>query len=225
MIEKPRQRLLNCRTIFEENFLSKEAIKMNWAAGVVLFIFCSAPLFGAQRVCAVPGQGYFRIHVGTGGLFGAFAHDHSVEAKKIMGCATIDETDVTRSSIKLEFPSADIRVIDPKESEKDRAEVQRTMETDVLRVSEYPSITFESTAVERTGDANRMRVRGNLTIRGKTLPVVIPLTLTHLDEGTYRATGEYRFKQSSFLIKPVQLAGGTVKVKDELETQFEIVLK
>ena len=225
MIEKPRQRLLNCRTIFEENFLSKEAIKMNWAAGVVLFIFCSAPLFGAQRVCAVPGQGYFRIHVGTGGLFGAFAHDHSVEAKKIMGCATIDETDVTRSSIKLEFPSADIRVIDPKESEKDRAEVQRTMETEVLRVSEYPSIIFESTAVERTGDANRMRVQGNLTIRGKTLPVVIPLTLTHLDEGTYRATGEYRFKQSSFLIKPIQLAGGTVKVKDELETQFEIVLK
>ena len=198
---------------------------MNWAAGVVLFIFCSAPLFGAQRVCAVPGQGYFRIHVGTGGLFGAFAHDHSVEAKKITGCATIDETDVTRSSIKLEFPSADIRVIDPKESEKDRAEVQRTMETEVLRVSEYPSIIFESTAVERTGDANRMRVQGNLTIRGKTLPVVIPLTLTHLDEGTYRATGEYRFKQSSFLIKPIQLAGGTVKVKDELETQFEIVLK
>jgi len=225
MIEKPRQRLLNCRTIFEENFLSKEAIKMNWAAGVVLFIFCSAPLFGAQRVCAVPGQGYFRIHVGTGGFFGAFAHDHSVEAKKIMGCATIDETDVTRSSIKLEFPSADIRVIDPKESQKDRAEVQRTMETEVLRVSEYPSIIFESTAVERTGDANRVRVRGNLTIRGKTLPVVIPLTLAHLEEGTYRATGEYRFKQSSFMIKPVQIAGGTVKVKDELETQFEIVLK
>ena len=128
---------------------------MNWTAGVVLFIFCSVPLFGAQRLCAVPGQGYFRIHVGTGGFFGAFAHDHSVEAKKIMGCATIDETDVTRSSIKLEFPSADIRVIDPKESEKDRAEVQRTMETEVLRVSEYPSIIFESTAVERTGDANR----------------------------------------------------------------------
>ena len=225
MIEKPRQRLLNCRTIFEENFLSKEALKMNWAAGVVLFIFCSAPLFGAQRLCAVPGQGYFRIRVGTGGLFGAFAHDHSIEAKKIMGCATIDETDVTRSSIKLEFPSADIRVIDPKESQKDRAEVQRTMETEVLRVSEYPSIIFESTAVERTGDANRVRVRGNLTIRGKTLPVVIPLTLAHLEEGTYRATGEYRFKQSSFMIKPVQIAGGTVKVKDELETQFEIVLK
>src|SRR5438552_9085814 len=198
---------------------------MNWTAGVVLFIFCSAPLFGAQRVCGVHGQGYFRIHVGTGGLFGAFAHDHSVEAKKITGCATIDETDVTRSSIKLEFPAADIRVIDPKESEKDRAEVQKTMATDVLRVSEYPRVTFESTAVERAGDANQFRVRGNLTLRGKTQPVVIPLPVTRSADGTYRAKGEYRFKQSSFLIKPIQLAGGTVKVKDELQTQFELYLK
>ena len=84
-----------------------------------------------------------------------------------MGCATIDETDVTRSSIKLEFPSADIRVIDPKESEKDRAEVQRTMETEVLPVSEYPRNLFESIAIERTGDANRIRVRGNLTYAEK----------------------------------------------------------
>ncbi|PYS07707.1 MAG: hypothetical protein DMG15_29530 [Acidobacteria bacterium] len=99
------------------------------------------------------------------------------------------------------------------------------METEVLRVSEYPRNLFESIAIERTGDANRIRVRGNLTIRGKTLPVMIPSTLTHLEDGTYRAAGEYRFKQSSFLIKPVQLAGGTVRVKDELQTQFEILLK
>src|SRR5437016_2313554 len=198
---------------------------MKWSICLMSLVLMTMPASAAERACIVPGQGYFRIHVGTAGLFGAFAHDHSIEAKKVVGCASIDPKDLQRSSVKLEFPAADIRVIDPKESEKDRAEVQKTMETDVLRVSEYPRVTFESTAVERTGDANRMRVRGNLTIRGKTLPVVIPLTLTHLEEGTYRATGEYRFKQSSFLIKPVQLAGGTVKVKDELETQFEIVLK
>jgi hypothetical protein len=49
--------------------------------------------------------------------------------------------------------------------------------------------------------------------------------VTRLSDGTYRVDGEYKFKQSSFLIKPIQLAGGTVKVKDELETQFELFLK
>ena len=171
------------------------------------------------------GRGYFRIHVGTAGLFGGLGHEHSIEAQKVTGCAMIDSNDVAHSSLKLEFPTVDIRVVDPGESEKDHAEVQKTMETQVLRVSEYPKVTFESTGVEPNGALNRLRLRGNLTIRGKTVPVIIPLMVTRLNDGTYRATGEYKFKQSSFLIKPIQLAGGAVKVKDELETEFELFLK
>lgn len=187
-------------------------------------LICTAAS-AAEQHCVVPGRGYFRIHVGTAGLFGGLGHGHSIEAQKVMGCATIDSTDVAHSSVTLEFSTADIRVIDPKESEKDRAEVQRTMETQVLQVSEYPRVTFESTGVEQDGALNRVRVRGNLTIRGKTLPVTIPVMVTRLADGTYRAAGEYKFKQSSFLIKPIQLAGGTVKVKDELQTEFELFLK
>ena len=68
-------------------------------------------------------------------------------------------------------------------------------------------------------------MRGSLTIRGKTQPALIPLTFTRLPDGTYRAFGEYRFKQTSFGIKPIQLAGGTVKVKDEIGVEFELFLK
>ena len=192
---------------------------------LVVALLISRTVFAAEQHCVVPGRGYFRIHVGTAGLFGALAHDHSIEAQKVMGCALIDSNDVAHSSVKLEFPTAGIRVIDPKENEKDRAEVQKTMETEVLHVSEYPRVTFESTGIEPDGALNRMRLRGNLTIRGKTLPVIISVMVTRLSDGTYRVDGEYKFKQSSFLIKPIQLAGGTVKVKDELETQFELFLK
>src|SRR2546425_8837308 len=126
---------------------------MKWNTFILLLILTPVPLFGTDRACVMPGQGYFRIHVGTAGLFGAFAHDHSIEAQKVVGCATIDSKEVTHSSIKLEFPTADIRVIDPKESEKDRAEVQKTMESQVLRISEYPRVTFASTGVERLAGA------------------------------------------------------------------------
>jgi polyisoprenoid-binding protein YceI len=180
--------------------------------------------YGAEAPCVVPQQGYFRFHVGTGGVFGAFAHNHLIETLGIAGCATLDAKDLMRSSIKLTFRTADLRVTDPKESEKDRAQVQKTMETEVLRVSEFPQVTFESTSIENTG-GNQLRVRGNLTIRGKTQPVVIPLTFTQLSDGTYRAQGRYNFKQTTFGIKPIQLGGGTIKVKDELETEFEIFLK
>jgi polyisoprenoid-binding protein YceI len=192
---------------------------------LLAFLLMSNTLFAAEQRCVVSGRGYFRIHVGTAGLFGGLGHDHSIEAQKVTGCATIDSTDLAHSSVKLEFSTADIRVIDPGESEKDRAEVQKTMETQVLRVSEYPRVTFESTGVEPDGALNRLRLRGNLTIRGKTVPVVIPVMVTRLADGTYRAAGEFKFKQSSFLIKPIQLGGGAVKVKDELQTEFEFFLK
>jgi polyisoprenoid-binding protein YceI len=183
-----------------------------------------AAAFGADGPCVVPQQGYFRIHVGTGGVFGAFAHNHLIEAQRITGCASVDPKDVTHSSIKLTFTTADLRVLDPKESAKDRAEVQKTMETEVLRISEFPQVVFESTSIENAG-GNQLRVRGNLTIRGNTQSVVIPVALTHLADGAFQAQGRYNFKQSTFGIKPIQIGGGTIKVKDELETEFELYLK
>jgi polyisoprenoid-binding protein YceI len=191
---------------------------------ILVCMFIATAVY-ANGPCVIPGKGHFRINVGTAGLFGAFAHNHLIEARKIDGCATIDTKDLTHSSIKLTFATAAIRVIDPKESAKDRAEVQKTMEMEVLRVSEHPGVTFVSTKIENAGTAGQLRVHGNLTIRGKAQPVVIPVTLTHQEDGTYRAVGKYQFKQTSFGIKPITLAGGTVKVKDELQTDFEIFLK
>ena len=192
----------------------------------LLFVFAMAgKSYAAEGPCVMPNRGHFQIHTGTSGLFGAFAHDHLIEAKSVEGCATIDSQNPAKSSIKLTFTTANIKVVDPKESPEDRAKVQKTMETDVLRVSEFPRITFESSAVEKGTSTNSYRVRGNLTIRGNTQPVTVPVALTKLQDGTYRVTGEYRFKQTAFGIKPVQLAGGTVKVKDELRTEFELFLK
>jgi polyisoprenoid-binding protein YceI len=190
-----------------------------------------AVLFAGQAVqaqngpCVIPGRGYFRVHVGTGGLFGAFAHDHLIEAQKLEGCAVLDAKDLTHSSIKLTFAASGVRVMDPGESEKDRATVQQNMENDVLLVSKFPKIIFESTSIELGSAANQLKVHGNLTIRDKTQAVVIPLTFKRLGDGTYQADGKYNFKQSSFGIKPIQLGGGTIKVKDDLETEFELFLK
>ena len=198
---------------------------MKWSLFIFSLLLISNSLFAAEQHCVVPGRGYFRIHVGSAGLLGSLGHEHSIEAQKVTGCAMVDSNDAVRSSVKLEFSAADIRVIDPNENAKDRAEVQKTMETQVLQISEYPRVTFESTGVEQDGALNHLRLRGNLTIRGKTVPIIIPVIVTRLADGTYRVAGEYRFKQSTFLIKPIQLAGGAVKVKDEVQTEFELFLK
>ena len=45
--------------------------------------------------------------------------------------------------------------------------------------------------------------------------------MVSLDGGHYR--GFASFKQSNFGISPIRIAGGTVKVKDEVKIEFDIV--
>lgn len=194
---------------------------LSFAVGFLFLV----PVVAQNGPCVVPGRGHFEIHVGTAGVFGAFAHNHVIEAQKIEGCASIDSTDPTRSSIKLSFPTASLKVIDPKESAEDRAKVQKTMETQVLRVLDYPRVTFESTAIERLNSGDQFRVRGLLTMHGQTQRAIIPVSVTRSSDGTYRAQGTYKFKQTAFGMEPIRLGGGTVRVKDELEARFDLFLK
>jgi hypothetical protein len=40
-----------------------------------------------------------------------------------------------------------------------------------------------------------------------------------------RASGDFSLSQSDYAIKPVSVAGGALKVKDELKFDFEIVAR
>lgn len=52
---------------------------------------------------------------------------------------------------------------------------------DFLEVETYPTITFESTSVSRTGDKTA-DITGDLTMHGTTKPVTFAATLTHIGE-------------------------------------------
>ena len=80
-----------------------------------------------------------------------------------------------------------------------------------------------SVAATKTGDGQyQARISGDLTLHGVTRPLTIAAHLEFGDK-TFQATGAFALKQSSFEIKPVSVAGGTIKVKDELKFTFEIV--
>jgi polyisoprenoid-binding protein YceI len=178
------------------------------------------------RHCIEPGKGQFLILVGSSGLFSMFGHDHTIEAKEITGCAEVDGRDLTRSSIELTFPASKITVLDPKDKAADRAKVQQQMDTDVLRPQEFPSIRFRSTGVRRArSKENGFIVDGQLTIRERTQPVAIPLDVAPTGDGSTQVKGEYSFRQTAFGITPVRVAGGTVRVKDEITVRFELYLK
>lgn len=154
------------------------------------------------------------VHVFKSGLFSAFAHDHEIEAPIAEG-----NVDTSANTVTLRLDARKLRVMDPEVSLDTRSEIQRTMEGPmVLDVEHFPEIAFESTGVESSGE-DHWRVRGDLTLHGKTAPVIVDISLQDV-----RYRGSATVKQRDFGIRPVSIAGGSVKVKDEVRIEFDIVL-
>ena len=108
---------------------------------------------------------------------------------------------------------------DPKISDKDRDEIQEAMlGPKVLDSERYPEIIFRSTAAEPRGTGSWM-VRGNLSLHGQARSVAVEVSER---DGHY--VGNTRLKHTDFGIKPVRIAGGTVRVKDEIRIEFDIQL-
>ena len=154
------------------------------------------------------------IHVRKAGLLSAAGHEHWIDAPLSDG--SVDDVSAMRS-VRFSVNAAKLTVMaDKNVSAKDLAEVQSNMQNKVLESSKYPNIAFYSTRVEPVGD-DFWRVEGNLTLHGKTRRVMVDVKRL---KDAY--TGRARISQSDFHIQPVQIAGGLVKVKNELEIQFNV---
>jgi polyisoprenoid-binding protein YceI len=166
------------------------------------------------------------VHVGRAGLFRFAGHDHEVAAPAVEGRISLDSSDPSRSRVAVQFDAKALKVTGRGEPAGDVAEVQRTMLSErVLDVARYPTIAFESDRIsvqQRSTGSMTLRVDGRLTLHGVTKPVSVPVAL-RLDRNRMTATAEATVRQSEFGIKPVTAAGGTVRVKDEVEVRFTIV--
>jgi polyisoprenoid-binding protein YceI len=153
------------------------------------------------------------VRVFKAGLFSGFAHDHEISAH-------IQEGSFAQAnpSVQLKVDARKLRVVDRDVSEKDRAEIQQTMlGPKVLDSEKFPEIRFRSTRVEHVAD-RKWLVHGEITVHGQTRPVSVDVAEQN---GHYRGTAE--LKQKDFGINPISLGGGTIKVKNELLVEFDIV--
>jgi polyisoprenoid-binding protein YceI len=168
---------------------------------------------GAQEHKIDTQQSMLTIHVGKTGLFSGLGHEHEVSAPIHSGTADIGP----HPAVEIHVNAAELRVTGKDESEKDRAEVQKTMlGPEVLDSEHYQEIVFKSTAEETTGQG-QWTLRGNLTLRGQARPVTVRVILK---DGRY--TGEATVKQTDFGIKPPGKAG--IRTKDEVNIEFAVRL-
>ncbi len=178
----------------------------------------------AARYRLDASRSQFIVRAFAGGFLSALAHDHTISVREFDGEADFTYGTVAPASLQMTIKAGSLAVID-KISEKDRQKIENTMRDEVLEVSKYPEITFRSSSVNATkaGEGQyQAHIPGEISLHGVARPLTITAQLDFGDK-VLRAKGAFTLKQSSFGIKPVSVAGGTIKVKDELKFTFDIV--
>jgi polyisoprenoid-binding protein YceI len=152
------------------------------------------------------------VHVYKAGMLSAFGHDHEVAARLAEG-----SIDAGARKVELRVEAPALRVVDAKASDKDRGEIQATMlGPEVLDAQQFKEIRFRSTSVSQS-TPGVWTVAGDLTLHGQTRPVSVQVR-----EKDGRYSGSCKLNFTEFGIKPVKAAGGAVRVKDEVQIEFDI---
>jgi hypothetical protein len=160
-------------------------------------------------------QSTLTVHVFKSGLFRAFADNHVIQAPLKDGF--LDDGASPRVEILVD--AARMRVLDPGLSAQDREQVQtRMLGPEVLDVTHFPQIRFRSTTVQRV-EPDGWLVRGELTLHGQTHVVALKVAV---EGGRYK--GSASVKQTDFGISPISIAGGTVRVKDDVKIDFDMAV-
>ena len=174
----------------------------------VLASLLSSSVAVAQRVPIDQAHSTVAIKVYKSGLFSAMAHDHTIQAP-VSG-----NIDTEAKSVELSFNASEMKVLDPGTSDSERQKIDATMKgPKVLDVAQFPAIAFSSSAV--TTSADHIQVTGTLKLHGVSRLLTVPVAWR---EGKYTST--VTLKQTDFGITPVKIAGGTVRVKDEIVIEF-----
>jgi polyisoprenoid-binding protein YceI len=135
--------------------------------------------------------------------------------EKFKGTVFIDEKDISKSRVDVSIEMASLNTNIAKRDEHLRS-------PDFFDVAKFPAMTFVSTRVEKAG-ADRLKVIGNLTIKGVTRPVVLnvegPTGEINSPFGDVRrgATASARINRQDFGVSwSAKVDGGGLVVADDV---------
>ena len=138
----------------------------------------------------------------------------------VEGSGHLDGRDPSRSTVRVTIQAASI---DTRNAQRD----EHLRSNDFLAMETYPEITFVSTAVRQTGQ-DSFEVTGDLTIRGVTRAVTIPLTFEGAATdpfGNLRVglEGGVAINRKDFGVEwNAALETGGVLVSEKVDLEFEI---
>ena len=137
----------------------------------------------------------------------------SGEFKKFTATLQVDVNDLKNSSIDI--------VIDMNSLYASYGEVKTTLlSADWFNVSMFPKAEFKSSDFTKTGD-NAYQAKGTLSIRDKTIPVILSFTSSFPSATKGLVEGSTVIKRSAFGVGQGEWAS-TDQIKDDVTVNFKV---
>lgn len=174
-----------------------------------------------------PDQGTLELRTYREGAASVAGHDLVIDATRWSGTVTVDADDPASSLVEATIEVSGLAVreghggVKPL-SDKDRAEIAKTINGKILNSGAYPTIAFRSTSVTVAGD--RGTVTGDLTIAGTTQSLDVPFRVQDDGDGS-RATGETAVVQTRWGVKPYKGFLGALRLRDAVDVTYDLRLQ
>jgi polyisoprenoid-binding protein YceI len=168
----------------------------------------------------------FTVQAFATGILSAMGHNPKIGIRTFSGEVDFSPETTEGSGFRLKMQANSLSVLDDV-SDKDRREIERMMNDQVLELAKYPEILYEAATVSVKRIESSLytaTLNGSLSFRGVTRNQPVPARIAEFGD-MLRASGEFTMRQSDYGIKPISVAGGALKVKDELKFSFEMVAR
>jgi polyisoprenoid-binding protein YceI len=163
----------------------------------------------------------------AGGALSALGHNPTFAARDVAGAAALDPETGELGSLTLVIKAASLSLTDSV-SDKDRREIEHTLQQEVLESARYPEITYACPApkasVAGSGGQFEVTLNGDLTLHGVTRRHPIKAR-AFLSGDLLRGAAESTLRPTDFGIKLVTAAAGMLRVRDEVKLMFDLVAR
>lgn len=168
----------------------------------------------------------FTVQAFATGILSAMGHNPTIGICTFSGEVKFDPDALEADAFRLTIQSASLAVQDDI-SDKDRREIESVMKKDILEIEKYPEIRYEASPLKvKKLDASlySASLNGSLNFHGVTRVESIPVRIVLMGD-MMRVSGDFSLRQSDYQIKPVSVAGGALKLKDDLKFSFEMIAR
>ena len=168
----------------------------------------------------------FTVQAFATGLLARMGHNPTIGIRDFSGEMKFNPDKLEAGSFRLLIKTASLSVQDDISS-KDIREIERLMKDEVLETAKFPEILYEAPSISVTKMTDTLcsaTLNGKLTLHGVTRNQPIAVRVALLGS-MLRASGDFSLDQTDYDIKLVSVAGGALKLKDELKFSFEIVAR